>query len=288
MKFSAGFYRGTRLAHCGVQRNTASILASTKKTESKWSTSMVFTVSICKPPHLLFLLIRDMRRWLCLLLLGTLTGTHALTIDIKPVKLSAGQRTSLKHFLADALPALTFDWNTIEAHAGSIGRKREPLSATLSTVSALTAAGLCRSEQHRFHFESGKGRWHANDDLTSLLAWRAQGGDCATAPPPVPIIVGKSLSDAEILFIARESDALRGRAAGVIGGSDCARVRFCAVTLRRIDRVKQEEPPRASRVLTTLTYSPLQPGPSCLYVMEVSFVGPLNDLVPLGASCPLP
>ena len=124
--------------------------------------------------------------------------------------------------------------------------------------------------------------------MTSFLAWTAQGGDCAAVSPPIPISVGKSLSDAEILIIARESDALRGRAAGVIGGSDCARVRFCTVTLRRIDRVKQDEPPRASRVLTKLTYSPLSPGPSCLYVMEVSFVGPVNDLVPLGASCPLP
>ena len=236
--------------------------------------------------HPLFLLVHDMRCWLCLFLLAMLTGAHAETFDFKPVKLSAEQTTSLKHFLADSLPASNFDWNTIAAHAGSVGRKREPLSVTLSTVPALTAAGLCRREEHRIHLDAGKSRWRANEDRTSFLAWTVQGGDCAAESSP--IAVGKSLSDADVLFLAREGEALRGRAAGVIGGSDCARVRFCAVTLRRIDRVRQEEPPRASRVLTRLTFSPLKPGPSCLYVMEVSFVGPLNDLVPLGASCPLP
>ncbi|MBL0124087.1 MAG: hypothetical protein IPP88_15630 [Betaproteobacteria bacterium] len=60
------------------------------------------------------------------------------------------------------------------------------------------------------------------------------------------------------------------------------------MTLRRINRVREESPSRISRTLTKLTFTPLKPGPACLYVMEVSFVGPLNDLVPLGASCPLP
>ena len=60
------------------------------------------------------------------------------------------------------------------------------------------------------------------------------------------------------------------------------------LTLRRINRNREESLDRAPRTLTKLTYTPVKPGPSCLYVMEVSFVGPLNDLVPLGASCPLP
>ena len=101
----------------------------------------------------------------------------------------------------------------------------------------------------------------------------------------VPISVSKSLSDAEFVFIERERDALKSRAAQVIGGSDCARVRFCEVTLSRINRVRQESP---SRIVTKLTFTPSKPGPACLYVMEVSFVGPLNALVPLGASCPKP
>ena len=224
---------------------------------------------------------------LCLLLLGMLTCAHALTFDIKPVKLSVDQRASLKGYLTDSLPALTFDWNSIEARNHSTGRKRPPLSVTLSTVPVLTAAGICRSEQHHFYVEATggkvKGRWQANDDLTSLQAWTPQGGDCGQVSSPIGI--EKSLSDADFLFIAREKDALRSRAAQVIAGSDCARVRHCEVTLRRINRVREES---TSRILTKLTFSPLKPGPACLYVMEVSFVGPLNDLVPLGASCPLP
>ena len=233
--------------------------------------------------------VRTMTCGLCLLLLGMLASVQALTLDFKAVKLSADQRASLKRFLADSSPALAFDWNSLEAHSSSIGRKRQPLSVSLSTVPALTAAGLCRSEQHHFYVEAaagnmkGKGRWHANDDLTSLQAWTPQGGDCATVSSPIG--VDKSLSDAEFLFIERGKEALRSRAAQVIGGSDCARVRYCEVTLRRINRVRQESPPR---ILTTLTFSPLKPGPACLYVMELSFVGPLNDLIPLGASCPMP
>ena len=225
--------------------------------------------------------------WLCLLLLGMPTCAHALTFDFKPVKLSAEQRASLKRFLADSSPALSFDWNSLEAHSQSIGRERQPLSVSLSTVPALTAAGICRSEQHHFYVEAaageGKGRWQANDNLTSLQAWTAQGGDCTVVSSPVG--VGKSLTDAEFLFIEGKKHALQIRAAQVIGGSDCARVRYCEVTLRHISRVRQES---SSRMLTKLTFTPLKPGPACLYVMEVSFVGPLNDLVPLGASCPLP
>ena len=74
------------------------------------------------------------------------------------------------------------------------------------------------------------------------------------------IDVDQALSDTDFLFIDRQKDALRSRAAGVIGGSDCARVRFCEVTLRRISRLRDESPSRASRTLTTLTFSPLQPG----------------------------
>lgn len=239
------------------------------------------------------------RCWLCLLpmlLNGMLAGAQALTFDFKSVTLSADQRASLQRFLADSLPAVTFDWNSVAAHAQSVGRKRQPLSVTsvtLSTVPALTAAGVCRSEQRHFYIDapaadgkgrgSGKERWQANDDLTRLQAWTPQGGDCT--PVSSPIDVDKSVSNADFMFIERQKDALRSRAAGVIGGSDCARVRFCEVTLRRINRVRQESPPR---ILTKLTFSPLKPGPACLYVMEVSFVGPLNELVPLGASCPKP
>ncbi len=224
---------------------------------------------------------------LCLLVLGMLTSAGAQTFDFKSVKLSPDQRASLKRYLTTSLPDLSFDWKSLEAHSQSIGRKRTPLSVSLSTVAALTATGICRREQHHFYLEAaagkGKGRWQANDDLTSLYAWTAPGGDCTLAS--TPIAVGKSLTDAEFLFIDREKDALRSRAAQVIGGSDCARVRFCEVTLRRINRVRQDDPPR---VLTRLTYSPVKPGPACLYVMEVSFVGPLNELAPLGASCPKP
>ncbi len=227
---------------------------------------------------------------LCLLLLGVFTSAHALTVDVKWVKLSTDQRASLNRFLTDALPGLSFDWNSLEAHANTIGGKRQPLSVTMSTVPALAAAGLCRSEQHHFYLDATAGkekaRWHANEELTKLQAWTPQGGDCTVVS--APIRVSKSLSDAEILFMQREEQALKSRAAQVIGGSDCARVRFCEVTLGRINRVRQESPSRASRTVTRLTYTPLKPGPACLYVMEVSFVGPLNDLVPLGASCPKP
>ena len=218
--------------------------------------------------------------WLCLLL-GMLTSAHSLTVDFKWVKLSADQRASLKRFLTDASPALTFDWNSLEAHAHSISGKRQPLSATMSTVPTLAASGICRSEQHHIYLEAGSGRWRANADLTSHQAWTPQAGDCSVVT--VPISVSKSLSDAEFVFIERERDALKSRAAQVIGGSDCARVRYCDVTLSRINRVRQESP---SRTLTKLTFTPSKPGPACLYVMEVSFVGPINELVPLGASCP--
>ena len=232
---------------------------------------------------------QSVRTWsVCLcLLLSVLTGAGAQTFDFKSVKLSADQRASLKRHLTNSLPELSFDWNSLEAHSQSVGRKRAPLSVTLSTVPALTTTGICRSEQRHFHLEAaagkGKGRWQANDDLTSRYAWTAPGGDCTSVSSP--IAVGKSLTDAEFLFIDRQKDTLRSRAAQVIGGSDCARVRFCEVTLRRIHRVRQDDPPRT---LTRLTYSPVKPGPACLYVMEVSFVGPLNDLAPLGASCPKP
>jgi hypothetical protein len=219
-----------------------------------------------------------------------LTCAHALTLDVKPVKLSADQHLSLQRFLADSSPDLSFDWNSLQAYSHSTRRERQPLSVSMSTVPALTAAGLCRNEQHHFYVDAaakpGKGRWQAIEDLTSLQAWTAQGGDCTVASPPIG--VGKSLTDAEFLFIERERHALQSRAAQVIGGSDCARVRYCEVTLRHISRVHQESPARISRIVTTLTFTPLKPGPACLYVMEVSFVGPLNDLVPLGASCPLP
>ncbi len=229
------------------------------------------------------------RVWLCLLL-AMLTDARAITVDVKTVKLSADQRASLYRFLTDTLPALSFDWNSLEAHANSIAGKRQPLSATMSTVPVFAAAGLCRSEQHHFYLEAAAGkekaRWRANEDLTKRQAWIYQGGDCAVVSSPIR--VSKSLTDAEFLFIQREEQALKSRAAQVIGGSDCARVRFCEVALQRINRERQENPSRAPRIITKLTFTPQQPGPACLYVMEVSFVGPLNDLVPLGASCPKP
>ena len=233
------------------------------------------------------------RIWPSLLLAGLLPCAHALTFDIKPVKLSAEQRASLKRFLDNASPNLSFDWKSLEARRNSIDRARQPLTVTLSTVPALTASGVCRSEKHHFDLEAaatragapahGKGHWHANDGLTQLQAWPPNGADCSDVSSPIS--VAKSLTDAEFLFIEREKNALRSRAAQVIGGSDCARVRYCEVTLRRIHRVHQENP---SRILTMLTFSPVKPGPACLYVMEVSFVGPVDALVPLGASCPTP
>lgn len=233
--------------------------------------------------------LRSMSFALCLLpwlLSGMPSSAQAQTFHFKPVTLSAELRASLQRYLADTLPAQSFDWNSLAAHKQSTGGKRHPLSVTLSTVPAMTAAGVCRSEQHHIYVERGKGRWQANDDLTNYYAWPAQGGDCAAAS--TPITVGKTLTDADFLIIERGKDALRSRAAGVIGGSDCARVRFCEVSLRRINRLREESPSRASRVLTRLTFSPTKPGPECLYVMEVSFVGPINELVPLGASCPKP
>ena len=238
--------------------------------------------------------VRTMRCWLCPLLLAMLTGAQALTLDVKAVKLNADQHASLNRFLADSLPTLTFDWNSLAAYSTSQGGKRQPLSVSLVTVPTMRPAGVCRSEEHHFTLEAAEGhreskrtqRWQSNEDLTRFLAWIPQGGACAQESSTID--VDQTLSDTDFLFIDRQKDALRSRAAGVIGGSDCARVRFCEVTLRRISRVRDESPSRASRTLTTLTFSPLQPGPSCLYVMEVSFVGPLNNLEPQGASCPLP
>ena len=234
----------------------------------------------------------SMRAWLTPLLLAMLTSTQALSfvLDVKVVKLSAEQHASLKGYLADSLPTRTFDWKSIAAYATSTAGKRQPLSVTLVTVPVLVAAGLCRSEQHRFYLKAAEGkrkeRWQSYDDLTSFQAWMPQGGDCAQESSTIE--VDKSLSDADFLFINRQMDVLRSRAGGVVGGSDCARVRYCEVTLRRIGRVRNESPARSPRTLTKLTFSPLKPGPSCLYVMEVTFVGPLKNLVPLGASCPLP
>ncbi len=195
------------------------------------------------------------RFWQCLLLLGVFTNSHALTFDVKSVKLSADQRASLKRFIAEASPTLSFDWNSLEANANSIGGKRQPLSATMSTMPALTAAGVCRIERHHFYAEAGTGSWNANVELTSRQAWVPRGFNCT--PVSSLTSVGRSLTDAEFVFIEREKDVLKSRAAQVIGGSDCARVRFCEVTLGRINRVRQESP---SRILTKLTYTPSKPG----------------------------
>jgi hypothetical protein len=234
--------------------------------------------------------IRILTRWLCLMLPFMLNNANALTLDVKAVKLSAEQHASLKRYVTDSLPARTFDWTTLTASAMSERGRRQPLMVTLTTVPALSAAGVCQREEHYFHPEAAEGKrkggWQSNVDLTRFQAWMPQGGDCSRVSDAID--VDRDLSDKDFLFIHRQRDALRSRAAGVIGGSDCARVRFCEVTLRRIRREIQESPSRPTRTLTKLTYSPLTPGPACLYVMEVSFVGPLHDLVPLGASCPVP
>ncbi len=234
--------------------------------------------------------VRELRRGLCLFLPFVLTAAGALTLDVKAVKLSAGQHASLKSFAADALPTRTFDWKTLAASVTSERGRRQPLLVTLATVPALSVAGVCRSEEHHFHLQAAAGKrdagWQTSGDLTRFQAWMPHGADCSDATAAID--VGPGISDQDFLFLHRQQDALRGRAAGVIGGSDCARVRFCAVTLRRISRETQESPSRPTRTATRLTFSPLKPGPACLYVMEVSFVGPLSDLVPLGASCPLP
>lgn len=226
--------------------------------------------------------------WLLMLAVFAHTQPHAheLTIDFKSVKLSTEKRASLKQFLASQLPDRTFDWNTLEAHSQSVGGKRQPLTVTISTVPASSSPGICRSEQHRFYFDGASKQWQANEERNSYSAWPVQGNDCTA--PSTPIAVGKSLTDADFLYLDKQRDALKSRAAQVIGGSDCARVRFCEITLRRIDRVREEYVPGKSRILTKLTYSPAKPGTDCLYAMELSFVGPLNELVPRGASCPLP
>jgi hypothetical protein len=234
--------------------------------------------------------VRILHRCLCLLLPFMLTAAGALTLDVKAVKLSADQRASLQRYVAETTPARTFDWTTLTASATSERGRRQPLLVSLTTVPALSAAGVCQSEEHHFYLETAEGKrkvgWQSNEGLARFQAWLPLGGACTDAS--VAIEVGPGMSDTDFLFIARQQDALRSRAAGVIGGSDCARVRFCEVTLRRIGREMQESPSRPTRAVTRLTFSPLKPGPACLYVMEVSFVGPLKDLVPLGASCPLP
>ena len=98
------------------------------------------------------------RIWLSLLLGGLLPCAHALTFDIKPVTLSAEQRASLKRFLDNASPNLSFDWKSLEARRNSIDRARQPLTVTLSTVPALTASGICRSEKHHFDLETAATR----------------------------------------------------------------------------------------------------------------------------------
>ncbi|MEP7156999.1 MAG: hypothetical protein ABI905_14565 [Betaproteobacteria bacterium] len=230
------------------------------------------------------------RCWACLLLFVSTAIASEITLNFKAVKLNAGQRESLNRFLTKSYPDVAFEWTSLEAHSYATranGHVRNPLSVSLVTAPALTSLGpleICRSEQRYFDHDAGKQTWRANDDLTSHRAWTAKGGDCSAAAP-APIEVDRSLPDADFLVIDRAREALLKRAMPVIGGSDCARVLHCEVTLRRISRVRQDSP---SRVLTKLTYSPLKPGPSCLYVMELSFVGPLNNLDPLGASCPKP
>ncbi len=219
----------------------------------------------------------------CALLLSLPAAAQPLTLGSKSVKLTDLQQVSLKRYLADAVPQLSFDWNSLEASANSIGGERQPLTASISTVTALTATGVCRNQKHSFSRDPKSGRWRANEGLTTHHAWLPQAGECTKAASTYS--VNPSMTDAEFLHLERHKDVLRGRAAGVIGGSDCARVRFCEVALQRIERQRQESPPRT---LTKFAYFPTLPGPSCLYVMEVSFVGPLEDLVPLGASCPKP
>jgi hypothetical protein len=262
-----------------------------------------------------------------LALFGASQHARAVSLDYKPLKLDASKRASLQRFAAESLPAVNFDWDTIAAHA--VGRRSGALAVTVSTAPRLALPGLCRRETHHFYRDSGQARWRVDEALTRAQAWRISGADCTiaaptpvasaasrTASPPsktdtpsaattaaltttaaaltAQIDVDRALPDADVLFLLRESTALRARAGGVIGGSDCARVRYCDVTLSRIERAVREriadgrEPSGGARTITTLTFSPVNPGPQCLYVMEVSFVGPLNDLAPLGARCPLP
>lgn len=232
---------------------------------------------------------RLLRHGLCLLLFA-LTTASAITLDVKAVKLSSEQEASLKRYTAKWLPTRSFDWTTLTASATAERGRRQPLLVTLATVPALSAAGVCLREEHHFTLDTGASKrntgWQTNADLTRFQAWMPQGGDCTRMTDAID--VDRTLSDKDILFFHRQNDALRSRAAGVIGGSDCARVRFCEVTLRRVSREVQESTSRPTRTITKLTYSPLKPGPACLYVMEVSFVGSLKTLEPLGASCPLP
>ena len=164
--------------------------------------------------------VRRGRRWLCLLTLAVVTGVQPLTFDVKAVKLSANQEASLKRFLADSLPALTFDWKSLEVYSTASGGRRQPLSATLGTMPALMAAGICRSEQHRFYLEAAagkrEGRWQSNDDLTSFQAWIPHGGDCAQKSSTIH--VDKSLSDTDFLFIEQQrARCVAGRRASSAG-----------------------------------------------------------------------
>jgi hypothetical protein len=223
-------------------------------------------------------------------LLAVTCCSHAVTLDIKQTQLDAGQRAALRRHLAQRLPESTFDWRSLQVHALTLDKKRQPLVVKLTTANRMSTPGVCRNEQYHLQLYPVQGKkrveWRTIESLTRFNAWLAQDDDCAVAA--TPIAVDQALNDSEILFLIRQQDALRSRAAGVIGGSDCARIRFCDIKLGRISRIHQEHASRSPRVLTTLTFLPSSPGPSCLYVMELSFVGPINDLSPLGAACPKP
>lgn len=225
-----------------------------------------------------------------LLTCGALGGAQVLTLDITPIKLNHAQRAALARHVADTMPGKAFDWQTLEVHALKLERQRQPVTVKLSTLPVLTADGVCRSEQRHLEMRQASANaqptWRSVDSLTRFHAWLPGDRDCAT--PRSPLSVSEALTDAEFLHLVHRADTLRSRAAQVIGGSDCARVRFCEVALGRIGRERQESPYRGTRIVTKLTFLPSVPGPSCLYVMELSFVGPLSDLVPLGASCPRP
>ena len=159
-----------------------------------------------------------LRHSLLVLLSLAITTASAITLDVKAVKLSTEQQASLQRHAAETLPARTFDWTTLSASATAERGRLQPLLVTLTTVPALSAAGVCQREEHHFTLESAGGKrnaaWRANADLTRFQAWMPQRGDCMRVADAID--VDRTLSDRDILFLLRQNDALRSRAAGVI------------------------------------------------------------------------
>ncbi len=173
------------------------------------------------------------------------------------------------------------DWESLEAYSYDRASMRAHVFASLRTVATLSAENVCRSEQRHFQLDVGVERW--KEYAPEILAWPAQEGICKAPAPGIRI--DKSITDKEFLTLERDQQVLLRKASQVVGGSQCVRFLNCSMVLTDIKRTQGGDPPRP---LVNLSFSPKTPGGACYSWMEISYSGPVNELYPWGAACPVP